>query len=249
MTTLRDALDRAETAVRQVKADRARTRNTDLEATLLAYRGEDLVAVVWTDPTSRGDFLTVARTVAGGFGADVMCVAFETFHSHLKVHPVTGRAWAQGDMQDLAEHHHGRGRDWVNDALMVLAYNRAGDSTQSTLPYRIVRKRVVWDTPVRPEAGTFHGAIHNSLLAAMATPALDQLLHEEGFSGADFGLDIEAAQAHRDCAIARVLLGDDGGDGLPIRVPRCVVALGAQEGTERARIIRRSLPGGKVVRG
>lgn len=237
MTTIQQAAEFAVRSARRAKEDQARKRDSDLPVSLFAYRGQDLVAMVWPTDGTRDKTLAAVRTVAVGFGADVLAMTMDTWQGTGRTNPLTGKSWGAGDLQDLVENHDGYGRGWVTDAVSVLVYNRAGDRSATMLPYRIASRNVVWldDRHLDTEDG-YGGLVHEVLSAAMSGPTLDVLVARTGLTGADFGLDAEETLAHQDCAAAKLLLN------------RCAVALAAEPNTVRAKIIRRSLPDGKVIR-
>jgi hypothetical protein len=256
MTTIAGALEAAVVSARRLKEWQARRRCTDLPTAVLVYRGEVLVAQVFPEQANDRDAaLRCAAASASGYGADVLVLVIETFHTELQTNPVTGRAWGQREMQEVADQHDGRAQGWVTDAVLVVAYNRAGDHGAQSLPYRVDAGGVSWldveAEAARPVTG-WSGPVHDVLSEIMRGSTLGQELARSGLTGDGFGLNAEEERAHMDCAVTKVFAGWQaflGPDAVPgYAHPRATVALAAEPGTVRERIIRRSMPGGRVIR-
>lgn len=233
MTTLEETVDKTLEIVRDLKQDMvtAGEENTDLATTLLALRGENLVAIAQPPAINRDQMLQTAQMMATGFAPDLLVVVFETFHTTHRTNPFTGNEWQHGEMQTLIEEHDGRAKGWVDDALLVCAYNRAGDSLVQWLPYRIEGTAMHWGQPPENEGRNFSGAVHETMLRSMIQPTLDATMFAAtGLTGADFDLDAEQTIAHTDCAVVKIL-ADFG----------ILVALWAKKGSEREQIIKNSL--------
>jgi hypothetical protein len=233
---INELLEQAVKTGREVKAESAKRGEKMMAPTLIPYRGAEQVAVVITATEGSRSLVSAARLAITGFGADVLVLTFDTFHSTLPENPRTGKEWERGEMQELAEKHHGLERGWVTDAIHVMAVNRADDMVAWTLPYKKVsRHRLEWlDDTTFPHADSAvvkaQGFIPDALREAMSEPPLMLTMEQAGAGGAAFGLEPERAWAHSDLAVAQVLTRKAG----------CTVALQSMEGTVRAEVLKAS---------
>lgn len=251
-TPIEDAVDYAVRTARTVKEAQARKRDSDLGTSLFAYRGSDLIALVYPK-RNRDMMLECANLAANGFDADILALVYETWFTDRLINPVTGKIWEAGELQDVVENHDARNKGWVIDSVMVAAVNRAGDFRGRNLPYRIVAKHLVWqddkfDADKSNRDGLQHvGIIPDGLREIMQDATMSQYVARAGLDTPDtalFGLPHEETRAHLDCAIAKELLGQSG-----TKARATAVVLTAEEGTERQRIIRLTMPGSRTIRG
>lgn len=253
MTDLTGILEDAVERVRTIKANRAkRYDDHNIPSTVLAFRGDDLIAQIWPErAVDRDALLGCVLAAAVGFAADVLVTVHETWYATVLENPVTGKAWRAREMQDVAERHDGVARGWVTDAVMVVAYNRAGDLRGRSLPYRVAGRRLQWlEHPDWDELVTeanFSGYLFEQIQRALARPTIWQALYRAAVDPAEFGLDVEEAQARVDVAVVKLLTGRSG-PPRPDWLPPATVALAGEPKSKRFRLLRRQLPSGKVIR-
>lgn len=164
---------------------------TDIAATVLASRGDIPVALVTINRHNRDVILRVASCAAGGFDADQIGVAFETFipredpeHPELAhIDPRTGKTWAPGALGHAAANEDGIEQGLVREALMIVAVNRAGDIASINLPFHYINgrhlaflpaERRVMDSSTGPEI--VFGLMADTLLKAMSTKSMSQYI-------------------------------------------------------------------------
>lgn len=206
--------------MKEAKVAEARIREdgTDLVPTVEGWRGNDPVVTMMPDAVDRDAALNAARLVAVGYGCDLIVLTTEGWHptkDHVEINPVTGRPWAQGEMQDVVEHHQGMERGIIVEALTITAVNKAGDVIGSVYDYEIVanpltgRLQVKWQEPLvadnTEEGTTFGGRIADALVYFMNQENLVQAMLKSGTTGADFGLTDVETMAHADCAVTKSL--------------------------------------------
>lgn len=245
-----DALESATDAIRGTKEHAVKTGQGDLLPTIVAYRGDQMVALIQGSAIDRDQMLNLVYIAASGYEADVVATAFETWIAHnLAENPLTGRPWVPGDMQDLVENHDGRAKGWIVDALMISAVNRAGDFRARTVPYRTKGRRVEWiEGGTQPDEVAFEGYIADQMRQTMLAPPM-MSTQEMAKGSAIFGItDHEQMWGNRDCAISKLILDPPAkwlAQGFPEGV---VVALGMAPGSKREQIIRESMPYGRRIR-
>jgi hypothetical protein len=235
VSALADILEQAVEQARADKEARAGRGVAMLPMGVTLFRGGVRVARLQPRQHVREALLRTALCAAAGFAADTLAVRFETWFSESETNPVTGQPWEDGQMQEAAERHDGVARGFVSDSIMVLAYNRAGDSRGQMLPFRIVGGAVVWGEPWVDASGDHWGGVmHEKLLRTMTAPDLPTLVNRA--LGAPPGLDAEGAVAFYDCLTAQNFT--QGAHGSPV----CSVNLYATRGSIRARFIRARMP-------
>jgi len=241
MATLRDVLDRAVIGARHVKEDLARAEtggNADLSNMLMVYRGDSLVCYVYPEASQNRDaLLDCAWAAAIGFEADVLALVFESWRATTPINPRTGQAWGEREMQEFADHYDGVAAGVIQDCVSVAVYNRAGDMLMGMLPYRLGHRKVVWG-----EEAFFSsegGILHERMSRIMSTESATQTMAQSGVTPAMFGLTFEEAQAHTDCALAKMLARLTPA---PNGFPKAQVALAWLPGSVREAVIRSSIP-------
>lgn len=191
----------------------------DLRPTVLAHRGEELVAAaqLFGADQDRDQIMQVARAVAVGFEPDLLVLAIETWFSELVDNPLTGLRWQSDEMQGVYNHPDNAARGWVAEAVLVNAVNRAGDQLQHFMPYRRVNSRKVewldgsvlagrWgdaDQVVQRQVG---GVVPDALKAMMAASTMSALMFKEGVSIAGLVPDYERRLAIQDVAVATSIM-------------------------------------------
>jgi hypothetical protein len=229
------AAERVRHLKEQKVADWRESDRPELHPTVIGWRGDTEVAVMVTMRVDRDEGLRAAHLMAVGFGCDALAFCVDTWSSKDLINPVTGREWAQNEMQDVVEHHQGIERGWILEALNTFVVNRAGDLAASYQGYRqtkhgygkrTTRWTLEW-TESRVSDPTTVGARHEGLVIralhrAMNTDTTGQWLGRLGLSGADFGLDDVETMAHADCAVVKTLAaaGFEGGVLLSSDDPR-----------------------------
>jgi hypothetical protein len=219
---------------RDLKATAARRAESDLSAQIAVYRGLDPVAIVITGKHQRDLILDAAHIAARGFGPDAIALLIETWCAHVdhaEANPVTGEPWGPGEMQDAVENHRAREKGWVSDALLIEVHNRAGDVAAASLPYRIVRREVVWGEPLTTP-DRMEGVVPDALTEIMAEPDLVATAYLEN---PDWDLSPEELRDICDVTAARALV--ERGNA---------VLLWAEPGSDRERLIKERL--GQSVR-
>lgn len=247
MTKLADAVEHTAARIRANKEDKVaeRAEITDIRPMLSVYRGDDQVAILQPEsPCGANEMIQCARLAALGFGADVLAVVHEMMQATRKCNPLTNRRWAPGEMQDVAENHDGRAQGWVIDAIMVAAYNRAGDTELQLLPYRIADTAVTWVSPselVKQEGVIWGDPLADALRHIMTkeTTAM-QAMNQYGLTALHDGGTTEEALAHMDCATARMFTNNTPAADL-LGMPRAHIALAFDHGSRREEIIRASM--------
>lgn len=226
-----ELLEQGVQVARDIKTATVKRGEPVATATLANFRGDVEVAIVMPNNGARPEVLRAAHMCIGGFEADILVLAMDTYHTELTVNPRTGAEWKNGEMGEVADLYEGRENGWVSDAMAVLAVNRAGDLASSMLPYRMVgRRRIEWADPYSAEdLVTFGGIMADALVEYMQEPPMSVRLRKLGLEALrDFGLDPERAQAHSDIAVAKLLTTDCD----------CTVALRAKAGTVRQQVIK-----------
>jgi len=239
MPTIRESLDHAAATARTC-LERARRAGIDLPATVLPYRGQDLIAIAAVPEGDGRHAAQLAGMCAAGYRADLVVLVTDTWVAKSVrggLSPLTGKPWERGEMQLLVEQHDALAKGWITEALVVLAVNRAGDAASLHLAYRQAGDRIDWEPDWR-EVGDLNGFLVDSLRGAMACPDLDQsLLADLGAVPAAFGLTPDEAAAYSDVAVTRYLVE---------RGLACV-SLVVSAGTERERIVRERFPDARTI--
>ena len=194
-------------------------KNPDLQIYLHFWRGEDMVITVQC-PGDRDKALEAAYVGAMGFSADVMSITFESYHSLLKVSPVTGKDWMPQEMQYVSETYpDAADKGWVTPCLTTTIHDRAGGYGLYSLPYSLKENRVIWGEPVilmegsdGEDGGQGAGYMYDRLQDAMQRPkAADMFTEQLGQGNPMVKLlaalldDDEATLFHSDVATMRVL--------------------------------------------
>lgn len=235
---LQEALDIAVAVARRTKERQARKEQTDLNAAIFCFRGDHIVSEVYP---SHGDnsetLLLCANMSAAGFDADIIVVAFETWGTESENNPLTGEPWKQGDLQAVVEQD-GLAKGQISEAVIVLAANRAGDVLQQPLPYRIVRKRVVWqDIPTDQKC--FGGYFAANLIDLMAQPTVQ---HLTAYSEVALRMSPERVRALQDTQVAALFSGHTFGRVALADTPRAYVVLRVERDSVAEEVIKERHP-------
>lgn len=155
----------------------------------------------------RDTILSTAAVIADGFDADQVGIVFECYstvvdleHPELAgINPLTGRQYRQHEMAELATHHDGIAKGWVEETIAVLVGNRAGDVAMLQQPFHYVGgKHLVWGEArefATLLAHTPAGVMPEAMRRMMTAPTLSQHIP------ADFPVD----QIDRDAIIGEML--------------------------------------------
>jgi hypothetical protein len=239
MPTIRESLDHAAVPARTC-LEHAHQAGIAFPATVLPYRGRDLIAIAAVPEGDGRHAARLAGICAAGYRADLVVLVTDTWVAKSErggLSPLTGKPWERGEMQLLVEQHDALAKGWITEALVVLAVNRAGDAASVHLAYRQDGDRINWTDP-QEQVGNLNGLLVDSLRSAMAGPDLDQeLLADLGVTPAGFGPTPDQAGAHSDVAMTRFLVER----GL------AYVSLVVSAGTERERIVRERLPDARTI--
>src|SRR6478609_9268870 len=172
-----DAIETVTQATMDTKVSTVRSGQRNLFPMVMAYRGEQMVAAIEGPTINRDDLLVLAGIAAGGYEADVVATAFETWVAKdMRCNPLTNHPWEPGEMQDAVENHHALEEGWIRDAVMVNAVNRAGDFAARTLAYAVKGRRVQWLTDEVPDHvpkdGQYEGYVVDKMREMMLTPPM-----------------------------------------------------------------------------
>lgn len=240
--TLGDRLARAVKHARKVKEDHVREVKgkkgyTDILTVVEAWRGAEVVCAVFLRP-ERDDMLRVCNLLARGFSADMLVTIMETYQANERMNPGvgaattnpdTGESWGPGELGEYFEKHGPGGI--VTEALLVSAYNRAGDEAMQTLMYRIDGRRMEWtfDSGVMDEASS--GIVPDTMRHIMTEPSAGQLF---GHLDQDL-MDVMAVKALR--------------EGMEAVSPnqQIMVMLFAEPGSKRHQLMRQHLDRSEIA--
>lgn len=223
-----------------VKRHGGESEDSWISTAVTGYRGGEPVVVLFARDLSRHVVVNLGSAAANGYRCDVVSLVFETWWTSLQTSPVTGRPWAQDELQEVAENHQGREKGWVTDCLMVCVYNRAGDSETGSMAYRAAGRRVEWLEEKTGRSGEWGGSVHEAMLKIMSATDLVQALATYGI-GVPPGMSPEQADAVLDCMVTGQLAGNP-------EIPDHVAALYARAGSHREQIIKQRLPDCTVKR-
>lgn len=181
----------------------------DISTMLVAVRGSESVAAVSCSIDNPQHAQVVIRAAATGFSADVLLFTSDTFHTTLETSPISGKPWQRNEMNAVAEFYEGREKGWVSDAIMVVAVNRAGDVSASTLTYKMAGRRLEWtgDDFNSDEGDELGGVMARILREAMKEPTLSQSLDSNVREM--LAIDHEMAMIAQDLATCQTLAGLD----------------------------------------
>lgn len=218
-----ELLDTVAGLMRQTKEDWVATgpENPDLAIYLQFFRGEEPVASAQC-PLDAHRAVRAASIGACGFNTDALAMTVESYHSDLKVSPLTGNPWLHREMQYLAETDPKALADGVvNTCLITTAHERGGRFAVQLQPYRITDTTVEWLTAKYERftsddvATRGDGRIMAELQQAMASPtALELMAADASKNQALYALlnalsDPEAQLFHCDMATMRALRDQD----------------------------------------
>lgn len=248
MSTMTDALDIAVSATKGTKERTVKDGQRDMLPTVLAYRGDNRIALIQGPAIDRDQMLRIVEMAVRGYEADVVSMAFESWACS-KLGMAELEKLGGISLQEAVRLHGALGKGWVSDCLMVTAANRAGDIVARTYPYEVKGRRLHWREeflpPHPPEdiGGYVPDVIRQIMLAQPGMSAQEMQRGMEMFSS-----DEEQMWASRDCAVTKLMLDPPAQwqrQGFPEGV---TIALGVAPGTKREQIIRRSMPHGRRMR-
>lgn len=248
MSTIGEKRDWAAARVRDYKtakvADWHEEYRPEAHPTVIGWRGDEDVVSLIAEKVDRDHALRTAYMAAFGFGCDTLAMTVDAWGTDLRKNPVTGKAWGEGEMQELVEHHQGMEKGWIFQGLNTFVVNRAGDvaaaqqrytTTKRTSPLGIVSWTLEWtdreDTNPEDPSSHHEGPIVDILRRCMNEPTVLQKAAQIGLTGAAAGLDEVETMAHTDCGVVRAMMAQ-GWRG-------AIILLG--EDSRRREIIERSL--------
>ncbi len=172
----------------QANKERQHEAGLQLAPTLLAMRGQDVVAQV----TIAGDMRMIAGAIAAaavGFDADMLVFIAESYTTELEDNPVTGKRWCRGEISDVATNHAGVELGWIREQMMVTAVNRAGDSGVATATFVATSDGVTWEPAeitdsITGEAGDWSGMVVEVLREVMERPSASVNVPDAGMTRA-----------------------------------------------------------------
>ena len=224
MSTVIELREQAMTQARKVKETHvAQARGTepwatDLPALVQGFRGGEPVVRLMPELIQRDPMLNAVDLAARFYDVDVVATTMETWGAtgeHVRINPVTGRRWAQYEMQDVAENHDGVARGWLTACLVTMVVDRAGEFTTGIQDYRITRSdsalgvtsyAIEWAGRRTDDEGRVTGLLRDRLVAAMNAPSMDSVARDLGVTPAAFDLSETAGRAHADAAATRIIL-------------------------------------------
>jgi hypothetical protein len=237
MTTMAQALEAVRETAKSAKEARSRKRDSNIPALVMAYRGNQLIAMATPAIVDRDAMLAVCGGITMGLAPDVIAVAMETWHAKVMINPRTGAPWEPGELQEAVDYYDAIEQGWVSDALFLTVVNRAGDARGDMMPYRMVAKNVVWeDGPFNVEEAQLGGFVANELIQMMNAPTIGQLFARMG-EAREPGVTDEMDTAMNDCIAVKAMLSGDLGP----EFRNVEIALQAERGTEREAVIKEML--------
>ncbi len=114
-------------------------------APILAVYREGRIRAYVVPPSGDGAVIRFTGQLAVQlFRVDAIVTVSDTYHAERPINPVTNQDWREGEMQDVAENHHGLEEGWVAEALVIGIQNKAGENALVELVYTRAGDVVVW---------------------------------------------------------------------------------------------------------
>lgn len=251
---VRDALESMHDAKERLvkKARGRRDRNIDLPTKFAIIRGDEQVATLVCSPPNREAMMEVANHAASGFCADILVVTMEQFGSTHQENPITGRPWRTHEMMKVAQEHDGLRLGLVHECIAGYAANRAGDLASARQQFRVLGHRFIeWDEVRSGVSGDeapgdlkSFGWLADAVQGVMETETISERMARMGVGPLDFGIsDQEEIEVRIDTVTVQTMALKVQTWGFPVSV-----ALAADEGSLREKILRHHFPDLKVMR-
>lgn len=192
------ALATAQRNAHQLKQYACRRRPHDTPAVIDCFRGDALVATVVPIKHKRDLILTAFDACQAAFDADLVVLAFETIIATRNTNPMTGQQWNLGELNE-AFRAGGIEHGWVQEAIALIAANRAGDVRMLCMPFRYAGGHLVW-LPI-PELDQAMGIMPDAVREAMLSTSLGQVLPLEHPQGDRDAAGAVALQALLPCQV------------------------------------------------
>lgn len=145
----------------------AQTQRWDsMRPQLIAYRGDEPVAVVMFAGLKDNTILRGFSAAAWGFDADTLALIFEGWTTTLETNPATSEPWHDDDF----ELYDAVTKGWAHQALIVICANRAGDIRMAEIPYLLNDHQLRWGPVTYGEVDT-HSRWAHTMVRAMGGPS------------------------------------------------------------------------------